>query len=474
MTRISIIDATLRDGVQSLWATRMYTDEMLPIIERIAESGFAALDVMGNVQFDVCVRQLQENPWRRIRAIRSKAKAIPLIYSIRSRFGPSFDFLPSDLYERFLELVFNAGIDQVYVFDGLNDIENFRPGITMARKMGATIGAAITYSESPIHTNNYFKEKIRQILQLYNVDYIMIKDSGGLLKPERISGLLSCIRLATGDIPISLHSHCMTGLAPLVYIEAAKNGIDSLQCTIRPLANGSALPPVDMIAANLSRHRIDHGLKLEGIESVSKYLYDLALRTNRPLGQVREYDEFHYAHQVPGGMITNLEKQLGQIGLIDKLPDVLLETAKVREELGWPVMTTPFSQLVVNQAMLNIVGNSRYGVVPNEVKKYVLEWYGKPPGHVDDDVKDKIIENGDHSIKERRVEDDVMPVLRKAAPGVSDEDLILNYLFPRAISLEHADREQYPLAALIRELDQRSRLKRIVVRSIGGIIDLSR
>ena len=430
MTQVNIIDTTLRDAPQCLWATRMTAGMMLPVAEKLDRVGFGRMDLAAAIQFDVCVRYLKENPWEKFRLLREKIVRTPLQATVRGRSLVSFDILPDDIIELWVERLVANGFRVVCAMDGLNDVDNLAVSLKLARALGVTTEASLAFSHSPVHTDEHYASAAAEIIRRIGVDAIKIRDAGGLLTPERIRTLVPALKRVMGSTRLALHSHCLTGLAPLVYLEAIKLGVDEVATSIAPLANGPAQPAMQTFARNARALGFAVGVDLAAADEIGEHFRRIAEQEGLPLGVPAEYDEFHFTHQVPGGMLTNLKFQLEQVGLADRFDAVLEECARVRQELGWPIMITPFSQLVGTQAVLNVVQSERYRVVPNEVKKYALGHYGKLLAPVDPNVLDRIIENGSGAISaDAPVLEPAVARLRKQYPGQSDDERLLRFMF---------------------------------------------
>lgn len=428
---IRIIDTTLRDAHQCLWATRMRTAHMLPVLDKFDRVGYESIDLMGAIQFDVAVRYLKEDPWERVRLVHRGAPHSRFRALIRSRNILSFDFLPDDIIALWIDRLYANGFRVIGAFDGLNDVDNIVGSLRRAKQLGAYTFGALSYSASPVHNDALFVRTASALIERADVDAIMIKDAGGLLTVDRIRTLVPALRKVIGSRPLELHSHCLTGLAPLVYHEGVKLGCDQLHLSIKPLANGAAQPAVQTVVRNLRemgyRINVDDAL----IDEIGEHFRAIAEREGKPLGVPLEYDTFHYRHQVPGGMLSNFRAQLAVAGLSHKFHELLEECARVRRELAWPIMITPFSQFVGTQAVLNVVHGERYRIVPNEVKKYALGHYGKLPAPVDPEALDRIVENGskDIALGPRPLAPGVR-ALRKRYPDASDEERLLRYMLP--------------------------------------------
>lgn len=427
---IRIIDTTLRDAHQCLWATRMRTAHMLPILPKIDRAGFENVDLMGTIQFDVCVRYLKEDPWERVRMVHKAAPNTRFRALIRSKNIASFDFFPDDVIDLWVDRLYANGFRMIGAFDGLNDTANIVGGLRRAKALGARTFGALSFCESPLHTDQHFADTARRLIEDADVDTIMIKDAGGLLTVDRIRTLVPALRAVAGCRPIELHTHCLTGLAPLVCLEGAKLGCDHIHLAIKPLANGAAQPAVQTVARNLRHMGFAVNVDDRLIDEVGDHFRAIAEREGKPLGQPAEYDAFHYEHQIPGGMLSNFREQLATAGLSSKFNELLEECARVRQDLAWPIMITPFAQFVGTQAVLNVVHGERYRVVPNEVKKYVLGYYGHLLGPVNPDALDRIVENGAKNIPlEPQPLEPMVQKLRTKYPNASDDERLLRIMF---------------------------------------------
>ncbi len=470
MNEVRIIDTTLRDAHQCLWATRMTTSMMLPIAERMDRAGFDQIDLAGTIQFDVCVRFLKEDPWLRVRMIRELVKNTPLRSLVRSKNLISFDVMPDDIVELWVERLAANGFRMIGAFDGLNDVDNMLTSIDRAHALGVRTFGALSYSLSPVHTDELFVRTARDLVRRGKVDAIMLKDAGGLLTVDRIRTLVPKIKRAIGKVPLELHSHCLTGVAPLMYLEGVRAGAEQIHSSIAPLANGAAQPSTQSMAHNLRALgfavNVDDGI----LEEVGEHFRRVAEQEGKPLGQVLEYDAFHYEHQVPGGMMSNFKSQLAEAGLSHKFQALLEEVARVRNELGYPIMITPFAQLVGTQAVLNVVQGERYRIVPDEVKKYALGYYGKLLAPVEPSVLDRIVANGSPKIAlEPSTPAPAAARLREQYPSASDDERILRYMFAgsqvddmlASATTPAPYRVDAPIVRLVGELAKRRRLGRI-------------
>jgi len=470
---VDVIDTTLRDAHQCLWATRMTTAHMLPVAERMDRAGFAQIDLAGAIQFDVCIRYLKENPWERVRLMRERVRRTPLRSLIRSKNLIAFEMLPDDIVELWVERLVANGFRVVGSFDGLNDVDNMLASIRPAKKLGVQTFGALSYSLSPVHTDELYVRTARRLVESGAVDAVMLKDAGGLLTVDRIRTLVPAILQVIGSTPLEIHSHCLTGLAPLVYLEAVRLGASQIHTSIAPLANGPAQPATQSTVRNLASMGYPAGLDMGLVEEIGEHFARIAEQEGKPVGQAAVYDAFHYDHQIPGGMLTNFRSQLEQAGLSHKFDELLQECARVRQELGYPIMITPTAQFVGTQAVLNVVHGERYRIVPDEIKRYALGYYGKLLAPVDPDVLDRIVANGSpHIALEPQPLAPAVADLRRKYPGIGDDERLLRYMFSgrqvddmlavQPMNTDYAGDK--PVLRLVRELLARRRPGRIHVR----------
>jgi oxaloacetate decarboxylase alpha subunit len=431
MKEVSFVDTTFRDGHASLWAEGMTTGMMLPVASQMDQSGFNAMELIATSHFLKCVRELREDPWERIRLISKKITKTPLVLMMHHSIS-GFDLSPFSVIKLWMERIAANGIKRVQLMDSSNDLSFRVPEcVQFAKEAGLEVSMALIYSYSPRHTDEHYAQRTRDAVKL-KVDVIYLKDSGGLLTPERVKTLIPVILENSHGIPVELHSHCTTGLAPLVYLEAVKLGIKTLHTAIPPLANGSSQPSVLNIARNLRILGYAPSFNEETIQPISDHFRYIAKREGKLIGTPIEYGYYQYVHQVPGGVISNLRHQLAGLRMGDRLEEVLEETIQVRKDLGYPIMVTPFSQFVVSQAAMNVMVGERYKQVSDEVIKYTLGFWGKESSSlVDPNFKDRILSLP--RTKELSSWEIPQPTIKEireklGGSGISDDELLLRFI----------------------------------------------
>jgi pyruvate carboxylase subunit B len=430
---VQIVDLTLRDAHQSLIATRLRTEDMIPILDKIDRAGFYAIEMWGGATFDVMIRYLKEDPWERLRIIRERVKRPKLMMLLRGQNLVGYRHYPDDLVEKFVEYAYKNGIDIFRVFDALNDVRNMRTSIKKAKSLGAIVQGTITYTVSPVHTIEHYLKVAEELVAL-EVDHITIKDMSGILDPYTGYKLVKAIK-ERFKIPVDVHSHFTGGLAVATYIKVVEAGADFIDTAISPLAFGTSHPSIQTMYYALPPEHRPH-VDMDAIREISEYLNKILFTKYKDLLDIRVFmpDPNVLEHQIPGGMISNFIVQLKQVGAEDKLREVLEEVKRVREDLGWPPLVTPASQIVGTQAVLNVL-YGRYQVVAKETYNYVKGLYGRPPAPIKPEVVEKILK-GDKPI-ETRPADLLEPVYEKCREEVirkgyysKEEDVITYCLFP--------------------------------------------
>jgi len=429
--KIGITDTTLRDAHQSLIATRMKTDEMLPIAEKLDEVGFHSLEAWGGATFDSCIRYLGEDPWIRLRMLKEKIKKTPLQMLLRGQNLLGYRHYADDVVELFVKKCVENGIDIIRIFDALNDIRNMKKSIEVAKKCGAHVQGTVVYTISPVHNNDYFVSLAKELVEL-GIDSLCIKDMAGLLTPYNAFDLVTKLKEEI-SVPIQIHSHYTSGMASMTYLKAIEAGADVIDTAMSPFALGTSQPPTETMVAVLKGTPYDNNLDLELLSEIADHFKKI--RSNYKIDSVvTMVDTAVLNYQIPGGMLSNLTRQLKEQNALSKLPEVLKEVPRVREDLGFPPLVTPTSQIVGTQSVINVITGERYKVVINEVKNYVKGLYGRPPAPINPDLKKKII--GDEEMIDCRPADLLEPELEKAKKEAgyyieSDEDLLTYVLFPQ-------------------------------------------
>jgi pyruvate/oxaloacetate carboxyltransferase len=436
MNKINFVDQTLRDAQQSLWGFTMRTDHIIPIAETMDKVGYRAIATVGSQAFTVQVRTLNEDPWERIRVLSRLITRTPLRGSYQIGSLSSFDLsTPRDIITLWIKRSVANGIKSFWICDYQTDMEKFIYFARIAKAEGAEVVPALMYTSSPAHTNEHWARKTRLLAGAKDwVDRIMIEDASGVITPEGTRELVSTVQKNCEGLPLEFHSHCNSGLAPLCYLEAIQSGVTTVHTAVSPLANGTSLPATETILRNARRLGYSSDLDEDALAAVSSHFRKIAENEGLPIGVPAEYDLFHFEHQVPGGMMTNLTRQLREVGMEHRLHEILEEVVLVRREFGYPVMATPYSQVVGAQAVENVVSGERYKQIPDEVVKYVLGYYGEPAAPIDPNVMDRVMssprvkqfmnwkpEGYDKSVEEFR---------RELGPELSDDELLLKILIP--------------------------------------------
>ncbi|MBL94554.1 MAG: Methylmalonyl-CoA carboxyltransferase 5S subunit [Alphaproteobacteria bacterium MarineAlpha3_Bin5] len=470
---VRLIDVTIRDAHQCLWATRMTTAMMKEIAPRLDEAGFEAIDLVGGAVFDVCVRYLKEDPWERMRILNSWVQKTPLIIHTRGQSLFTFEFFSDDIVELAAERFAANGMLYHTVYDALNDTRNLKIPIKAAKKHGIYVVPGIVFTDSPVHTDSYYAAKAKELMGM-GIDALFIKDPSGLIVPERIATLVPTIKSVIGDLPLQLHSHCLSGLAPYVALQSIQHGVEVVHTATSTLSNSASHPATESFVKNCRRRGYTVDFDLSPIYQVAERLSYIAESEDKPTGAPVEYDEFHFHHQVPGGMISNLHYQLETVGLQGRMDDILHEAGKVRADLGYPIVVSPFAQFIITQSVLNVMaidqGRERYDTVPDEIRRYVRGGYGEIAGKIDPNLYDKI-SRGKKPLTKRPgalVPPALNELKSKRGPFNSDDDLLLaafydHQLFNELKKAGPIDTEypimETPLLTLVKELSRRPTVK---------------
>lgn len=433
--KIHFMETVLRDGQQSLIATRMPTSDMLPIIRTLDEAGFYSLEMWGGATFDSCVRFLDEDPWERLRSIRKEVKNTKLQMLLRGQNLLGYRHYADDVVKEFVEKSVQNGIDIIRVFDALNDTRNLQTAITTAKEAGGHCQTAISYTTSSIHTVDYFVHLAKEMEQI-GADSICIKDMAGVLTPETGFELVSRIKDAI-SLPLEVHTHATSGISEMTYLKVAEAGADIIDTAISSFAGGTSQPATESVSIALEGLGFDTGLDLSKLSQIAEYFNPIRdrFRNEGILNpKVKDIEPKTLIYQVPGGMLSNLLSQLTEQGMQDKYDEVLAEVPKVRADLGYPPLVTPLSQMVGTQALMNVISGERYKLIPNEIKDYVRGQYGQSPAPISDEIREKII--GNDEVITCRPADLLKPELNVLREEIKDyakseEDVLLYAMFPK-------------------------------------------
>ena len=445
MKKVRITDTSLRDGHQSLWATRMTTEDMLPVLEKLDHVGYHSLEVWGGATFDVCIRFLHEDPWERLRIIRQHVKQTPLQMLLRGQSLVGYSHYSDDVVDHFVEKAAENGIEIFRVFDALNDLRNLEASMRAVKRTGQHVQACVVYTISPVHTMDHFVESAMRLRDM-GADSICIKDMAGLLSPYVSYELVSALKEKVG-LPVQLHTHYIGGLAVVSVIKAVEAGVDVIDTAAVPMAFGSSQPPVETVVRALQGSERETGLDLHKLFEIADYFETLRQHKGFERGVTKISDMKVFEHQVPGGMISNMVSQLEEQKATNRLDEALQEIPRVRADMGYPPLVTPTSQIISIQAVLNVLMGERYKLCPKEVKDYVRGLYGMPPVTISEEIRTKII--GDEVVITGRPADLLEPRWDKAVKDMEEisaqeEDILTYLLFPQVALkfFDYRDSEQ--------------------------------
>lgn len=429
---LKFIDETMRDGPQSMWATRMNTRTMLEAATLIDRTGVALATTASGASFETAVRFVNDDPWERLRLVRDQLPNTGRDVLIRSRNLFGWSRYPDEVVELLFRCLQRNGTDSVKIFDGLNDITTIAAHCRIGKKLGLRTTGLLAFSVSPIHTDEHYAQKARQYADL-DVDAVLLCDASGILRAERARALMTALRAALPPhVALEFYAHASMGLSHGSYREAMKAGVSAVTTAALPLANGESLPATVDIARIAEELGIPHGLDMDRVRELDDYMEWATFREGHKPGKINTHDPIAYekfiGHQIPGGMISNFRNQLREAGLMHRIDEVLEEAGRVREELGFPVMVTPFSQFVGVQATFNVIQGERYKTVPNEVRLFALGYYGNTGGRVDPNALDRILQGKSEDRMDATAvfEEKIVDKFRaEHGPFASDEELLL-------------------------------------------------
>ena len=431
-TPVKITETCLRDAHQSLLATRMRTDDMLPIAEKLDSVGYHSLEVWGGATFDSCMRFLKEDPWERLRKLKQKIKKTPLQMLLRGQNVVGYKHYPDDIVEKFIVNARKNGIDVFRIFDALNDFRNMAWAMEVAKREGGHVQASSCYTLSPLDSIDGFVEKAKTLEDM-GADSVCIKDMSGLISPYQAYELITKLKDEL-DVPVQFHTHATSGMASSACLKAAEAGVDVIDTAISSLALQTSQPPTESLVSSLDESDRKTGLNLKVLAEIASYFTDIRKKYKAFESGLHGVDIRVLTYQIPGGMLSNLVSQLREQKAGDRFEDVIAEVPEVRKELGYPPLVTPSSQIVGTQATLNVLLGERYKVIPTEVRQYIRGYYGRPPGPVDEKVKEMAI--GDEEPIQCRPADLIEPGFEKAKTEIgelaeSEEDILSYALFPQ-------------------------------------------
>lgn len=436
MKKVQFTETVLRDANQSLIATRLPYDKFEPILEKMDQAGFYSVECWGGATFDVCLRFLNEDPWERLRKIRAKMPNTKLQMLLRGQNILGYKHYPDDVVRRFVRASVKNGIDIIRIFDALNDTDNLKVAVEETIKQGAMASGTISYTTSPVHTTAKFVEMVKELKQM-GVSSICIKDMAGIMTPQSAYDLVSGIKDAV-DLPVVLHTHCTTGLAFMTYLKGIEAGADVIDTAISPFSGGTSQPATETLYYALKELGYDVALDEKILIEMANYFKPirndyLADGTLNPISMTTDTQCLTY--QIPGGMLSNLLSQLKMMNALDKFEEALVETPRVRKDMGYPPLVTPTSQLVGSQAVQNVLAGERYKNVGAEIKAYCRGEYGRTPAPIDEEVRAKIL-NGEKPIEGRYADTLPTDTYEKAAEHLGDtakcEEDVLSYIaFPQ-------------------------------------------
>ncbi|WP_296802919.1 sodium-extruding oxaloacetate decarboxylase subunit alpha [Thiolapillus sp.] len=431
MSKIQITDVILRDAHQSLIATRMRTEDMLPICDKLDKVGYWSLECWGGATYDACLRFLKEDPWERLRKLREALPNTRLQMLLRGQNLLGYRHYADDVVRAFVLKAAEEGMDVFRIFDALNDIRNLRTAVEATKEAGKHAQGTICYTVSPVHHTEGFV-KMAKGLEKMGCDSLCIKDMAGLLTPYATEDLVKAIKDAV-DLPLQLHSHATSGLAEMCHLKAIENGCDRVDTAISSWAGGTSHPPTESLVAGLKNSEYDTGLDLELLQEIGMYFYEVRKKYHQFESEFTGVDTRVQVNQIPGGMISNLANQLKEQNALGRMTEVMEEIPRVRKDLGYPPLVTPTSQIVGTQAVLNVLTGKRYETITNEVKLYLQGGYGQAPGKVDKKLRRKAV--GDQDVIEVRPADLLSPELEHLRKEIgelakSDEDVLSYAMFP--------------------------------------------
>ena len=452
MPHIDFLDETLRDGQQSLWGMRMQAAHALPVAGTLDRTGFSRIDLAASSFMEVLIKFCREDPWEGLDLIMGRIKKTPTRGGMRSNAAVSMGITPPDLMDAWMRQLNRHGVRSFWIYDVLYNFHNIDRLAHVAKEFGSEIAGTVFFTQSPVHTDELFESQVRSMAAIPGVDTILFYDTAGVLEIDRIRTLVPRIVAAAGGKPVEMHSNNLMGISGPAYCEAIKHGVTVLHTASRPMANGPSVPSTEVMVRNIEALGYSHSLDERLFPPVAEHMERVGKAMGYLVNQYSEYDLFNVTHQVPGGMVGTLKAQLAQYGMTHRFTEVLEETARVRRELGYPIMATPVSQLVGIQAVLNVVTGERYSVVPKENLMYAAGFYGNPPAPIDPQAMDRMMSSPQwKEVVASPPEEPSIEELRRRYGTTNDDELILRFLVPEtdlaAMRAAGPVKQDFPLAS---------------------------
>ncbi|MEE4146263.1 MAG: hypothetical protein V2I26_15775 [Halieaceae bacterium] len=473
MAHIEFLDETLRDGQQSLWGMQMRCGMALPIAPTLDKTGFRVIDLTGSSMFEVLIRVNQENPWEGLKLLTQAMPNTPIRGGMRANASVTFGVTPDALMDLWMRQLNEHGCRSFWIYDVLFNIDKMHRLAKVAKEYGSEVAGAVMFTSSPVHTDEYYAQKTREVAASPDVDTVLLYDTAGVLDKERMVTLVPTVIANANGKPVEFHSNNILGMSGKAYCDAIDLGITILHTASRPMANGPSVPSTEIMTRNVELMGHTHDIDTRLLAPVAEHFEKVGKAAGFLINQHHEYDVLSASHQIPGGMIGTLRAQMAKHKLSHRMDEVLMETAKVRAELGYPGMATPFSQLVGTQAVLNMVSGERYKIVPDEVVQYAAGFYGDPVAPIDQDIFDRIMSAPRaKKVAARPPSQPTLEELEKEYGTRDPKELILRALMPesdlRKMRESGPVQRSYPLLSSP-ELQQANELMKMATASVVQI-----
>lgn len=477
MARIEYIDQTCRDGQQSLWGMQMRAGHILPVAREIDSAGYHVVDITGSTHMEICLRFHKDDPWKALDALRAAMPNSIFRCGKRSNGLLGMGVAKDAIIELYIATLAKHGIQSMWIYDCLHDVSKMRETAQIAHRHGIAPSLQLNFSESPVHTDEYYVGVMKAIVEEPTLASVILGDEAGVLGVERARSWIPLMKQHGGDVPMELHFHDNTGVSALNHITGVEAGITILHTAVRYMSNGVSLPCTQVSVDNMRRLGHDVAIDTANLDAVSEHFKAVAEMEGYTIGAPVEYNLATVQSQIPGGMMGTLRDQLAREGLLDRLPELLEEAIQVRAEMGWPIMATPYSQLIGIQALMNVVTGERYGVIPDENLMYLAGWYGQPPAP----IADFVLERAWSTDRGRKIRDgepeqpSIADIRAEYGERLSDEELLLRYLINETFvdAMYAANQPIEPIVpikhlAWVHDL-MRSASGRSISASLGGV-----